>query len=322
MPVFVSPSIYQSACFHLPSKSPTAVKRISQRSRLIMSFVGLIMGSAVATAAGAADRWVQVHADFTYSRTYNFARQEPNYSEKSQFTFNMNGAVDQMMWRMDPDKGEKYPTYNVPDEIPLSFKNSGSLVLNASFQSSDRIANRNDSGSASLRGTLKSWDDFHIEKISPESIIGVELFAQVLMKATLDGNVSSTLPKMPDSRDGDEVFIWTTPVKFDHDTSTFISEIQLQARTPLGPRPGNNFQAKLYDLTVAATELTTAPQIGGSALATRDATITGSTDNWTLKSSLSREVPIGSDRGSYQESMTITIRPVATTLKVPPSPVD
>ncbi len=296
----------------------THISIFSRRQLIWSTLLGATLISALPSHAK--DRWVQIHADINYSRTYAFEKKDPRYHEVTQFTLTLKAATDQMMWRMDPDGGQQYPSYILLDDIESPFKNSGTATLEASLLSDDHVAKRKDTASAKLNGVIKRWDDFYIEKIAPESSVSVALSSILKLNPALTGAVTNTMISLTETPIEDTLFHWATPVVFDKDEKKYLAKILINSMTPLGPRPKDDYMARMHDLVVASLDISNLAQVGGAVVGSRTAKVVGSTDAWIYTDTVTRDVEVTSDRGNYKETLSITIKPVNTTLAVPRNP--
>jgi len=259
--------------------------------------------AALSLRAGDKIDWVQIHADIEYTRTGTASTQKDG-----RFSYVLKASLDQLMARVAPDEGEKWPSYYNLDEYPRTGKISGSIELSAdaTFEKF--------SASAALSSALSSLDDLWIEEIKPMAFVFPGLGAEIRVSAKLNGSVRSDLPG-EGSKPSVAIMSWPTPVAFDEQAGHFVTEGLLRAYPPFGPRPGDQTMGNLYDLLKGSTD-EALPGIGGLTAPSVGAVMNGTPDNWSL--TLVREAkPELNTGGEYSHQVKINLRLVPKTLPSP-----
>ncbi len=270
-----------------------------------MVLAALMVAGAAARADDELD-WVQVHVELAYTRTGT-----PATTGTGHFKYELQAQFDQLLTRVAPSRGSRWPAYVLPDEgAPRLGKISGSASLDAEGTFGKY------SGHAHLQAALKSLDQVWIESIKPQPAFYSGLGANIKVFVPLAGSVNADLPGQG-GKPATAILLWPSPVSYNDELAAFVSEGDVHVWPPFGPRPKDEQQAMLYDATKAAMDPGLAG-VGGLTAPTATAQLQGGPADWTLTMTAEGEVATGTG-GHYTQHVRALVRLTPRTLPLPAS---
>ncbi len=276
--------------------------------KLILSVLLPALCAALLGSPGKADdvEWAQIQVVMIYQRSGTLAT-----APEGRFSYVFSATLDEVMARV-PAKGARRPDYVLLDEYAESFALHGTHSLVAEISQFDQPTGKTYTASAKLTGALSKADEFRLERVTANPLLGEGYGADLKVAAPLKGSFTSTYPRMPDVAPEESVLLFPSPVKFDKEVG-FISEGPVTVFPVLVSRPTDPNVAMVYDMAVAAQDL---PTLGGFSPPSIGAVTTGPADHWvlTLKKEKKFDTLTG---GNYTDTISLEIKVVPLSLPRP-----
>jgi len=271
----------------------------------------LVFGCCAATSVTLARadeiQWAQVHVVMRYQRTGTIAT-----APEGHFSYQLTATLDEVMQQVPSNDGQR-PDYVVPDGYTKSFSLHGTHQLVGEVTQTDKNTGKTYIASAKLSGSISKPEEFWLERVSVNPVLGDGYGAELKVAAPLTGSFKSTYPQMPDALPEEGVLLFPSPVKFDKSSNAFVSEGPIEIFPVLGTRPSDPTGEVVYDAAAASENL---PTLGGIHPPSIGAITTGAGDHWQmiLKKKKNFDTLTG---GSYTDSISLEISVGPSTLPLP-----